>query len=121
MSANTGNNSLESTSKRTLTFKELFSLATPFDIMLMVIGSIGSMGMGVTMPVFNKLFGEIMNQLNDSGSNIEEIVGQVALIFVCVGIGTIFFGYMVSWFYYHVLVICTNVCFIHYSKQYVGR
>ena len=85
----------ENASKQTATFKELFSLATPVDIMLMIAGSIGSIGMGVAMPIFNILFGQIINQLNYSGSSFETIVGQLCIIFVYVGMGTIFFGYVV--------------------------
>lgn len=96
MSANTRSSYSENTGKQTATFKELFSLATPVDILLMIAGSIGSVGMGVAMPTFNILFGQIINQLNYSGSSFEQLVGQLCLIFVYVGIGTIFFGYVVS-------------------------
>ena len=75
MSALTQINNSESASKKAATLKELLSFATTVDIMLMIAGSLGAVDMGVMFPIFNILFGEIMNQLNDSGSNFGEIVG----------------------------------------------
>ena len=47
-------------STNTASFAELFSLATPYDIVLMTLGVIGSIGTGVSIPIFNVLFGKML-------------------------------------------------------------
>lgn len=85
------NNSANSTAS----FAELFSLATPYDIVLMILGVIGSMGTGVSIPIFNVLFGKMLDNLNAPGVSFESVISDLCLVFVYIGIANIFAGYLV--------------------------
>lgn len=83
-------------SANTASLAELFSLATPFDIILMILGVIGSMGTGVSIPIFNVLFGKMLDNLNSPGVSFESVISDLCLIFVYIGIANMLAGYLVS-------------------------
>lgn len=70
-------------------FKLQFSLAKPFDIFIITIGFIASLGLSISMPLFAILFGGTLNNLGASalqGSFLDLIRG-LCLKFVYVGLG----------------------------------
>jgi hypothetical protein len=62
---------------RTATFAELFSCAEPIDVLYMVLGTFGGLITGVSLPVFNVLFGQMLDALNsgpDSFTDVSTVV-----------------------------------------------
>lgn len=42
--------------------------AEPYDILLMCLGTFGGLITGASIPIFNVLFGQILDELNDNPS-----------------------------------------------------
>ncbi|KAJ7544472.1 hypothetical protein O6H91_09G080400 [Diphasiastrum complanatum] len=75
--------------KYTVPFYKLFSFADPLDILLMIIGTIGAMVNGLSMPIMTLIFGQITNAFGQNSTNVHETahkVTQVAVKFVYLGI-----------------------------------
>lgn len=71
-------------------FHKLFSFADSTDMLLMVVGSIGAVGSGLSMPLMTLLFGELINtfgQNQANSSNIVNLVSKISLKFVYLAIG----------------------------------
>ncbi len=83
-------------STNTASFAELFSLATPYDIVLMTLGVIGSIGTGVSIPIFNVLFGKMLDNLNSPGVSFESVIADLCLVFIYIGLANMLAGYLVS-------------------------
>lgn len=73
---------------------ELFSTADSIDVGLMVLGTLGGMGTGFSLPAFNVLFGLMLDNLNDDPNSLVKGVNQIAEIFVYVAIGNFFCGFL---------------------------
>ena len=62
-------------SSRTATFQQLFSQADSLDVTYMVLGTVGSMVTGVSLPIFNVLFGQMLDSLNKKGVDGYQVRG----------------------------------------------
>ncbi|XP_057439153.1 ABC transporter B family member 4-like [Lotus japonicus] len=70
-------------------FHRLFSFADSIDILLMIVGTIGAIGNGLSMPILSLLLGQMVNSFgnNQFSPDIVNQVSKVCLKFVCLGIG----------------------------------
>ncbi|KAK8693708.1 hypothetical protein V6N13_071279 [Hibiscus sabdariffa] len=80
----------------TVPFFKLFAFADQTDILLMIAGTIGAIGNGISMPLMTILFGELTDSFGENQSNNEVVdaVSEVALNFVYLGIGTAVAGFL---------------------------
>lgn len=60
-------------------FYKLFSFADSTDVLLMIVGSIGAIGNGLSLPLMTILFGELSNSFgqNQSSPDIVKVVSKV--------------------------------------------
>ncbi|KAK8693709.1 hypothetical protein V6N13_071280 [Hibiscus sabdariffa] len=77
-------------------FFKLFAFADPTDILLMIAGTIGAIGNGISMPLVTIFFGELMDSFGENQRNNEVVdaVSEVALNFVYLGIGAAVAGFL---------------------------
>ncbi len=68
-------------------FKLQFSLAKKFDIFIIFIGFLSSLGLSISMPLFSILFGETLNNLGSDPLKLFESIKDLCLQFVYVGLG----------------------------------
>ena len=73
---------------QTATFGELFSQAEPYDYLLMALGVIGGLGTGASLPIFNILFGKILDALNNDPNSFSTAIDTLSLDFLYIGLGT---------------------------------
>ncbi|KAL9235183.1 hypothetical protein vseg_009970 [Gypsophila vaccaria] len=80
----------ESESAKKVPFYKLFSFADSTDKVLMVIGSIGAAGNGVSMPLLAILLGDLIDAFgqNQNTKHVIHVVSQVALKFVYLAIAS---------------------------------
>ncbi|KAB1228138.1 ABC transporter B family member 11 [Morella rubra] len=73
----------------TVPFHKLFSFADSTDILLMIFGTLGAVGNGISMPLMTILFGELIDSFgnNQSDHEVVHVVSKVALKFVYLGLG----------------------------------
>ncbi|WCJ22611.1 ABC transporter B family member 11 [Euphorbia peplus] len=73
----------------TIPFFKLFSFADSFDVLLMIVGTIGAVGNGVSMPLMSLLMGEMVNSFgsNQNDEEVVELVSEVSLKFVYLACG----------------------------------
>ncbi|GMH26965.1 hypothetical protein Nepgr_028808 [Nepenthes gracilis] len=79
----------EKKKEQTLPFHQLFSSADKYDWFLMVLGSLGAIVHGSSMPVFFLLFGEMVNGFGKNQSDLNTMTHEVskyALYFVYLGL-----------------------------------
>ncbi|MFS7948140.1 putative ABC-type xenobiotic transporter [Helianthus anomalus] len=79
----------EKKKEQTLPFYQLFSFADKFDYILMLLGSIGAIVHGSSMPFFFLLFGQMVNGFGKNQSDFNTMVHEVskyALYFVYLGL-----------------------------------
>ncbi|WCJ22613.1 ABC transporter B family member 11 [Euphorbia peplus] len=71
-------------------FKKLFSFANSFDIWLMIIGTVGAVANGITMPLMTIFLGDTVDAFgqNQNNSDVVRVVSQVSLKFVYLAIGS---------------------------------
>ena len=74
----------------TASLLELFSMAEPFDYLLMFLGVVGACGNGIAIPIFNVLFGRFLDTLNNVNSSFSNAVAELSLTFVYIGIAVTF-------------------------------
>lgn len=74
---------------KTIPYYKLFSFVDSLDVMLMIIGTIGAIGNGISLPVMTLLFGNIVNSFGDNPEHGEMLaaVVKVSLQFVYLAIG----------------------------------
>ncbi|KAL0853858.1 hypothetical protein Bca101_059010 [Brassica carinata] len=72
-------------------FHKLFAFADSFDIILMILGTIGAVGNGLGFPIMTILFGDVIDVFgqNQNSSDVSDKITKVALKFVYLGLGTI--------------------------------
>ncbi|XP_048127329.1 ABC transporter B family member 11-like isoform X1 [Rhodamnia argentea] len=70
-------------------FHKLFSFADSTDKLLMVVGSIGAVGNGISMPLMTVLFGQLINTFgtNQADSDVVDLVSKISLKFVYLALG----------------------------------
>lgn len=56
-------------------------MADGFDVALMFLGSLGAVATGISLPIFNILFGDLMDGLNSDPGSFTEKVNRVCGIF----------------------------------------
>lgn len=71
----------------------MFSNAEPYDWLLMALGTAGGLATGVSLPIFNVIFGQLLDKLNESGSNFTDSINRLCLIFVYIAIGGLIAGF----------------------------
>ncbi|KDP28335.1 hypothetical protein JCGZ_14106 [Jatropha curcas] len=71
-------------------FYKLFSFADPTDIILMIVGTIGAVGNGLSLPIMTILLGDTINAFgqNQNNQDVVEVVSKVSLKFVYMAVGT---------------------------------
>ncbi|CAJ1977943.1 unnamed protein product, partial [Sphenostylis stenocarpa] len=74
---------------QTVPFHKLFAFADSTDTLLMIVGSIGSIGNGVALPLMTLLLGQVIDKFHtgDQNSNLLEQVSKVCLKFVYLALG----------------------------------
>ncbi|CAE6054783.1 unnamed protein product [Arabidopsis arenosa] len=75
---------------KTVPFYKLFAFADSFDFLLMILGTLGSIGNGLGFPLMTLLFGDLIDAFgqNQTNTDVTAKVSKVALKFVWLGIGT---------------------------------
>ncbi|AEC10785.1 putative ABC-type xenobiotic transporter [Arabidopsis thaliana] len=73
---------------KTVPFYKLFAFADSFDFLLMILGTLGSIGNGLGFPLMTLLFGDLIDAFGENQTNTTDKVSKVALKFVWLGIGT---------------------------------
>ncbi|PKI35578.1 hypothetical protein CRG98_044032 [Punica granatum] len=71
-------------------FHKLFSFADSTDVLLMVVGSLGAIGNGMSLPLMTVLFGQLINSfgLNQNNKNVVHEVSKLSLQFVYLAVGS---------------------------------
>lgn len=66
---------------QTVPFHKLFSFADKIDILLMIVGTIGAIGNGISMPLMTILFGDLVDSFgqNQNNGDVVEVVSKVTL------------------------------------------
>lgn len=59
----------------------------------MALGTAGGLATGVSLPIFNVIFGQLLDKLNESGSNFTDNINRLCVIFVYIAIGGLFAGF----------------------------
>ncbi|KAK0582916.1 hypothetical protein LWI29_031058 [Acer saccharum] len=74
----------------TVPFYKLFTFADTTDVALMIIGTIGALGNGVSMPLMAIIFGDLIDSFgqNQNNSNIVQVISKVSLNFVYLAVGS---------------------------------
>ncbi|TXG63202.1 hypothetical protein EZV62_010196 [Acer yangbiense] len=74
----------------TVPFHKLFTFADTTDVALMIIGTIGALGNGVSMPLMAIIFGDLIDSFgqNQNNSNIVQVISKVSLNFVYLAVGS---------------------------------
>ncbi|XP_010271025.1 PREDICTED: ABC transporter B family member 11-like isoform X2 [Nelumbo nucifera] len=73
----------------TVPYYKLFAFADSKDVVLMVIGTIGALGNGTSLPLMTVLFGELVDSFgqNANNNNVVHVVSKVSLKFVYLAMG----------------------------------
>ncbi|ESQ43858.1 hypothetical protein EUTSA_v10005750mg [Eutrema salsugineum] len=81
----------ENEKTKTVPFYKLFAFADSYDILLMILGTIGAVGNGLAFPIMTVLFGDVIDVFgqNQNSSDVSDKIAKVALKFVYLGLGTL--------------------------------
>eukprot|EP01031_Cornospumella_fuschlensis_P050362 gene50362-61615_t len=80
--------------KKHATLAQTFSNATSQDVLLMVLGTIGGIVTGVSIPLFNVLFGRIIDKLNTNPNGFTDAIDTLCLSFLVVACANLFSGFL---------------------------
>ncbi|CAN1353151.1 ABC transporter B family member 11 [Linum perenne] len=74
---------------KTVPFTKLFSFADRADVALMIVGTIGSIGNGLAMPLMTIIMGQTINSfgMNQIGSDVVHAISKVSVKYVYLAIG----------------------------------
>ncbi|KAF7804972.1 ABC transporter B family member 21-like [Senna tora] len=74
----------------TVPFHKLFSFADSTDTLLMIVGTIGAVGNGISMPLMTLLMGQMINTFgnNQNSNQVVDLVSKVSLKFVYLAVGS---------------------------------
>ena len=75
------------------TISELFSAAEPIDFFYMIVGSLGALTTGVSIPFFNVLFGKILDALNSDPNSFATKLNLIIYSFIVVAGVNLITGY----------------------------
>ena len=75
-----------------VSFVELFSQANSYDYFLMTLGLLGAIVTGVSSPVFNIIFGKVLDTLNTNPESFSNEISQLALDFFYIGLANFISG-----------------------------
>lgn len=78
MEDNNNNGEKKRDEDQKVSFYKLFSFADKFDIALMIIGTIGAIGNGLTQPLMTLIFGQLVNSFGSSNS--DEVVHEISKV-----------------------------------------
>ncbi|KAM7274626.1 hypothetical protein ACFE04_016492 [Oxalis oulophora] len=84
-SSNNNEDSSKSKSKtkektQTVPFYKLFAFADSFDYLLMILGTMGALGNGLSMPLMTTLFGQLTNAFGNNQYSSADLVHQVSKV-----------------------------------------
>jgi ATP-binding cassette, subfamily B (MDR/TAP), member 1 len=71
---------------------DAFYFATPTDYVYAFFGSLGAFLVGCSIPIFNVIFGEMLDNLNQGENELQKSVNQVAMIFAIMAGGALLIG-----------------------------
>lgn len=72
----------------------MFRFATCLDWFLMTVGAIGGLCVGAALPAFSFLWGRITDDIVNGGDGMVEATKETMLIFIYVGLGIFFAGWL---------------------------
>jgi ATP-binding cassette subfamily B (MDR/TAP) protein 1 len=72
--------SKEDEKTNTVPFRKLFLFADSTDVLLMILGTIGSIGNGVCMPLMTVLFGELTDSFGGNQNQNDHVVDVVSKV-----------------------------------------
>ena len=75
-----------------VSLRGLFQYASKWDAFLMWFGGISAFIAGASMPAFSEIWSRMTNDLSEGSPDVEDKVGDAALLMVYVGIGTMVFS-----------------------------
>lgn len=68
--------------RKSSSIRDIFQFTTKLDVLYMIVGGIAAIITGVSIPLFNVLFGEIMDELNGDGTEkLGPSVNKIAILF----------------------------------------
>ncbi|KAJ6710158.1 ATP-DEPENDENT PERMEASE MDL1 MITOCHONDRIAL [Salix koriyanagi] len=75
---------------KSVPFIKLFAFADSTDICLMILGTIGAIGNGASLPIMSILFGDLIDSFgkNQNNKDVVGLVSKVSLKFVYLGVGS---------------------------------
>eukprot|EP00981_Chlorochromonas_danica_P008136 scaffold2028_cov181-Ochromonas_danica.AAC.14 len=76
------------------TFDQTFSNADGYDKLLMFLGTAGGIATGASIPVFNVLFGQIINALNRDPDSFSQRVNTLCIAFLIVAVANLLTGFL---------------------------
>uniref|UniRef100_A0A2N9G7X0 ABC transmembrane type-1 domain-containing protein n=2 Tax=Fagus sylvatica TaxID=28930 RepID=A0A2N9G7X0_FAGSY len=80
--------SKEDEKTNTVPFRKLFSFVDSTDVLLVLLGTIGSIGNGVCMPLMTVLFGELTNSFGgNQNDRVVDVVSKVCIKFMYLAVG----------------------------------
>ncbi|CAN1353022.1 ABC transporter B family member 21 [Linum perenne] len=84
---------------KTVPFRKLFSFADKADVALMVIGSIGSIGNGLAMPLMTVIMGQTINSFGMNQRDVAHAISMVAVkyLYLAMGAGVASFLEVTCW------------------------
>lgn len=68
--------------EQSLPFYQLFAFADKFDYLLMIIGTLGAVIHGSSMPVFFLLFGEMVNGFGKNQFDLHKMTDEVSKVYL---------------------------------------
>lgn len=77
-----------------VSFYKLFSYADRWDYMLMIVGSIGAIGNGVSMPLMTLIFGDLTNAFGNNQNNLSVVVHAVSKVCTFLFLLTRYFAWL---------------------------
>lgn len=74
---NEKDNKKEEKANDVVPFHKLFAFADSLDILLMIVGTVGSLGNGISMPLMTILFGDLINAFGQNTTDTHALVEKV--------------------------------------------
>lgn len=71
----------EKKKEQSLPFYQLFSFADKYDWFLMILGSLGAIVHGSSMPIFFLLFGEMVNGFGKNQMDLHKMIHEVSKVY----------------------------------------
>jgi ATP-binding cassette subfamily B (MDR/TAP) protein 1 len=67
-------------STQVVSYFKLFSFADPLDYLLMMLGTIGSIGNGMTLPIMTIILGGLINAFGDNQNDNQQVIHAVSKV-----------------------------------------